>query len=76
MRIAVNSGLFPLYEVFDGLTYQINVEPDGTTDPADYFSRQKRFHPDEIDLEATRKRCENRFNQLRALARINLAPVS
>ncbi|MDJ0657562.1 MAG: thiamine pyrophosphate-dependent enzyme [Xanthomonadales bacterium] len=76
VRIAVNSGLFPLYEVFHGLDYKINVEPDGTTDPADYFSRQKRFHPDEIDLEATRKRCENRFNQLRALARINLAPVS
>ena len=31
VRIAVASGLFPLYEVYDG--YRINAEPDGTDRP-------------------------------------------
>ena len=33
VRVATASGLFPVYEVFDGATYRINVRPDGT-DPA------------------------------------------
>ena len=67
VRLAVASGLFPLYEVFDGSTYRINVEPDGT-DPADYFHRQARFRDDEIDLDATRAACAERTQRLRLLA--------
>ena len=67
VRIAVASGLFPLYEVFDGATYRINVEPDGT-DPAEYFHRQRRFADEEIDLDAINRFCTKRLQRLRALS--------
>ena len=67
VRLAVASGLFPLYEVFDGATYRVNVEPDGT-DPAEYFHRQRRFQAEEIDLRATRRACSDRIQRLQTLA--------
>ena len=67
VRVAVASGLFPLYEVFDGATYRINVEPDGT-DPMEYYQRQRRFKAEEIDLDKTRRDCSDRMQRLRALA--------
>ena len=67
VRIAVASGLFPVYEVFDGDSYRINIEPDGT-DPAEYYHRQRRFDDDEIDLDATRQACAERMQRLRALS--------
>ena len=39
VRMAVESGLFPVYEVFDGANYRINVRPSGA-DPAEYFEKQ------------------------------------
>jgi pyruvate/2-oxoacid:ferredoxin oxidoreductase beta subunit len=40
--IAVRSGLFPLYEVFDGRRYRINQRPDSTSiEP--YIKQQRRF---------------------------------
>lgn len=68
VRIAVASGLFPVYEVFDGARYRITVEPDGS-DPAEYFRRQRRFKDNDIDLDATRRSCANRIHRLRMLAR-------
>jgi len=67
VRLAVVSGLFPLYEVYDGASYRISVEPDGT-DPAEYFSRQRRFDHEEIDLKETRRACADRAQRLHALA--------
>lgn len=67
VRLAVKSGLFPLYEVFDGLRYRLNAEPDWT-DPAAYFERQRRFRTDAVDLETTRAACRDRFDRLRALS--------
>ncbi len=67
VRIAVASGLFPLYEVFDGATYRINVEPDGS-DPAGYFDRQRRFRDDSIDLDAVRSACTANTHRLHLLA--------
>lgn len=67
VRIAVRSGLFPVYEVFDGKRYRINLQPDGT-DPAEYFHRQRRFKDDEIDLKATRRECAEHMERLAALA--------
>jgi len=67
VRLAVASGLFPLYEVFDGASYRISVEPDGT-DPAEYFVRQRRFDDEEIDLRAARRACVDRTQRLKALA--------
>ena len=68
VRIAVASGLFPVYEVFDGARYRISVEPDGS-DPAEYFHRQRRFNDDDIDLDVTRRDCVDRAHRLRMLAR-------
>ena len=67
VRLAVASGLFPLYEVHDGARYRINVESDGA-DPAEYFHRQRRFDHEEIDLRMTRRACADRVARLRALA--------
>ncbi len=39
---AVRCGLFPLYEVFDGRRYRINLRPSGVS-PTEYFRRQGRF---------------------------------
>lgn len=72
VRIAVASGLFPVYEVFDGARYRISIKPDGT-DPADYFHRQRRFKDDEIDLAETRRKCADRMGRLEVLA--NLYPA-
>ena len=67
VRLAVASGLFPLYEVYDGATYRFNVEPDGT-DPAEYYRRQRRFNVEEIDLNAMRRACSDYVQRLRAFA--------
>lgn len=67
VRIAVASGLFPVYEVFEGARYRITVDPDGT-DLAEYFRRQRRFKDEDIDLDASRRSCEDRIHRLRMLA--------
>jgi pyruvate ferredoxin oxidoreductase beta subunit/2-oxoisovalerate ferredoxin oxidoreductase beta subunit len=66
VSLAVRSGVFPLYEVFDGSRYRINVEPDGT-DPAEYYRRQRRFNAQDIDLSAVRlalQKTRDRLNRL------------
>ncbi len=67
VRVAVASGLFPVYEVFDGATYRINIEPEGA-DPAEYFSKQRRFRDDEIDLDVVRNACSENARRLTLLA--------
>jgi pyruvate ferredoxin oxidoreductase beta subunit/2-oxoisovalerate ferredoxin oxidoreductase beta subunit len=67
VRIAVASGLFPVYEVYDGASYRINVRPDGT-DPAAYFQRQRRFREEELDLDVTRRVCSERMRRLEVMA--------
>ena len=67
VRIAVASGLFPLYEVFDGTAYRLNAEL-GNIDVAEYFTRQRRFRGEEIDLDAARRACAERMRRLHALA--------
>jgi len=67
VRLAVRSGVFPLYEVFDGYDYRINAKPDGT-DPAEYFEKQKRFRGQEIDYEAVRRKVKDSHSRLRDLA--------
>jgi pyruvate ferredoxin oxidoreductase beta subunit/2-oxoisovalerate ferredoxin oxidoreductase beta subunit len=67
VRLAVASGLFPLYEVWNGTSYRLNVEPDGT-DLEEYFERQRRFALEDADLEAIRRSCAERLDRLRVLA--------
>ena len=67
VRLAVRSGVFPLYEVFNGTDYRIQAEPDGT-DPARYYEKQKRFSGQEIDLEAVKYSVQEKQARLKKLA--------
>ena len=67
VRLAVCSGVFPLYEVHGGVHYRINAEPDGT-DPLAYFSKQKRFGGADIDIDRIRQNVNRRFERIRQLA--------
>ncbi len=66
VRVAVASGLFPVYEVYDGASYRINIRPEGS-DPAAYFEKQRRFRDDEINLDLTREACAERMRRLELL---------
>jgi len=67
VSLAVRCGVFPLFEVYDGLDYRINAEPDGT-DAAKYYEKQKRFSGQDIDLRTARTSAQKRFERLRLLA--------
>jgi pyruvate ferredoxin oxidoreductase beta subunit/2-oxoisovalerate ferredoxin oxidoreductase beta subunit len=65
--LAVRSGLFPLYEVFDGERYTINVRPDGT-DLREYLSRQRRYAGTSLDVDAAAARIARQWRTLETLA--------
>jgi pyruvate ferredoxin oxidoreductase beta subunit/2-oxoisovalerate ferredoxin oxidoreductase beta subunit len=67
VRLAVRSGVFPLFEVYDGIDYRIQAEPDGT-DPAQYYDKQKRFSGQEIDLQAVKRNLQEKHARLKNLA--------
>jgi len=67
VRAAVRCGLFPVYEVFDGRRYRINVRPDGSS-PMEYFSRQRRFPAGQLDEEAIRGQIAVTWDTLDKLA--------
>ncbi len=69
VSLAVRSGIFPLYEVYGGIRYHLNAEPDGT-DPAEYYRMQRRFSDQEIDLEAVKNSIQSTHQRLRKLAEI------
>ena len=70
VRLAVRSGVFALYEVFNGVDYRINVEPDGT-DPEVYYAKQKRFSGQEINLERVKTSLKRKNRRLRELASLS-----
>jgi pyruvate ferredoxin oxidoreductase beta subunit/2-oxoisovalerate ferredoxin oxidoreductase beta subunit len=74
VRLAVRSGIFPLYEVFDGGRYRINAEPDGT-DPAEYFERQKRFSAEDTDWESVKRSAQESYARLKMLAETQSGPA-
>ncbi len=67
VRDAVNSGLFPLYEVYDGTRYRVNYELDGT-DPAKYYEGQRRFPKGPTDLDKVRADARVTYDRLTKLA--------
>jgi pyruvate/2-oxoacid:ferredoxin oxidoreductase beta subunit len=69
VRLAVASGIFPLYEVFDGRRYRVNLRPDGT-DVAAYFAHQGRFRKGTLDLERVRAAVAADWARLDTLARV------
>ena len=72
VSLAVRSGVFPLYEVFNGIDYRINAEPDGT-DPAEYYGMQRRFSGQEIDLGKAKASIGRRMRRLQQLAKLSKA---
>jgi len=59
IQLAVRSGLFPVYEVFDGVRHRINVRPDGTP-VEEYMKRQRRYQsalavPDRVKERSRRR---------------------
>jgi len=69
VRIAVNSGLFPLYEVYDGVRYRVNADPDGT-DPAQYYEAQRRFPKGAVDYDAVSAEASATHERLTRLAEL------
>lgn len=63
VRIAVNSGLFPLYEVYDGLRYRVNYKLDGTNAER-YYEGQRRFPKGAVDFERVRAECAETYERL------------
>ena len=69
VRISVNSGLFPLYEVYDGRRYRVNYKLD-ETDVAEYFNAQRRFPKGAVDLDAVRDEAKANYDRLTRLAEL------
>jgi pyruvate ferredoxin oxidoreductase beta subunit/2-oxoisovalerate ferredoxin oxidoreductase beta subunit len=67
ISLAVRCGIFPLYEVFDGLRYRINVRPDGLP-VEEYMKKQRRYRAAKIDPAVLRAQIERNWRYLNGLA--------
>lgn len=66
IRMAVDSGLFPVMEIFDGETRQINVEPSMSDEALEtYFSSQGRFKKNKVDIATIRAAIDANWARLR-----------
>jgi pyruvate ferredoxin oxidoreductase beta subunit/2-oxoisovalerate ferredoxin oxidoreductase beta subunit len=70
--LAVRSGLFPLYEVFGGERYRINVWPDGT-DVSEYLRRQRRYSSSHLDPSMVSREIAAQWGYLQAM--VNAFPA-
>jgi len=69
LRLAVRSGLYPIYEVHDGARVVINVEPEFSLQALEeYFAGQGRFRRTTIELDSVRTGIDRTWRRLRALA--------
>jgi len=69
VRLAVRSGLYPVYEIFDGERLQINIEPDMSSEALErYFALQGRFRKSKIDLKVVRAAIDRNWRMLRSRA--------
>ncbi len=69
IRLAVRSGLFPVYEVFDGDRYAINIEPDFSDEAlAMYLSLQRRFRKSGVTEDSLRPEIDKYWHGLRTLS--------
>lgn len=69
VRLAVDSGLFPVYEVFGGRRYRINVRPRFIS-PEEYFRRQGRFQRGDVDLDRVRAWIREEWDYLEHMERL------
>jgi len=71
VRLAVRSGLYAIYEVFDGHRYQINVEPEMNEAALErYFAEQGRFRKGQIDMTRLRASVARQWSELRGRAAV------
>ncbi len=69
IRLAVRSGLFPVYEVFDGDRYVISIEPDFSDEAlAMYLSLQRRFRKSGVTESSLRPEIDKYWHGLRTLS--------
>jgi pyruvate ferredoxin oxidoreductase beta subunit/2-oxoisovalerate ferredoxin oxidoreductase beta subunit len=69
VRLAVRSGLFPVFEVFDGERYLINVEPEFSREALMmYLSLQGRFRRSGVSEESLWPSIERYWNYLRLMS--------
>lgn len=67
VRLAVRSGLWPVYEIFDGKKHVINIEPDFSDEALDlYLSLQRRFQKSGLKAGDLRPAIEKNWQVLRA----------
>jgi pyruvate/2-oxoacid:ferredoxin oxidoreductase beta subunit len=67
VRLAVRSGLYPVYEVFDGKRTVVNIEPDFSDEALDmYLSLQRRFQKSGITAIGLRPAIDRNWQDLRA----------
>jgi len=69
VRLAVRSGLFPVFEIFDGKRHVVNIEPDFSDEALDmYLSLQLRFQKSGISAAELRPAIDRYWQNLRALS--------
>jgi pyruvate/2-oxoacid:ferredoxin oxidoreductase beta subunit len=69
VRLAVRSGLYPVFEVFDGKRHQINIEPDFSDEALEmYLSLQRRFQRSGLKAAELRRAIDLHWQNLRALS--------
>ncbi len=71
VRYSVDCGLFPLYEVFDGSRYRINLRPAPPTPEAinQYVSRQRRYRSGSLDVDQFIAQIREQWRYLDTMAR-------
>jgi len=68
VRLAVRSGLYPVYEIFDGKRHVVNIEPDFSDEALDmYLSLQRRFQKSGMTAAQLRPSIDRNWQNLRAL---------
>lgn len=68
VRLAVRSGLWPVYEIFDGKRHLVNIEPDFSDEALNmYLSLQRRFQKSGLTAADLRPAIDRYWQNLRAL---------
>lgn len=69
VRLAVRSGLFPIYEIFDGKRHVVNIEPDFSDEALNmYLSLQRRFQKLGLTAADLRPAIDRYWQNLRSLS--------
>jgi pyruvate ferredoxin oxidoreductase beta subunit len=73
-RLAVQTGMFPLYEVENG-KHKINVHPEKLKPVTDYMKLQGRYrHLSEADIAKIQQRVNEDWEKLQDLSRLEVTP--